>query len=346
MRMNWFTRGIGIDMGTSYTRIASPEHGVVIREPSILAIRASDKSMIAAGEEALGMLGRTPGETISMRPMKDGTVADMDMSVDMLRAFMKKLNNEQPKMRRTCAVVCVPSHISSVERQAMEDIMRLSGISEHLLIEQTLAVAMGAGLAVDRARGSMVVSMGGGCSEAAVVSLGGLVVRRSINYGGMELDSALIAYIRQKHGFLIGEQSAEQLKFRLGSAKEPSNLSETVHGRDLYSGLPMTRTITGEEVFEALQDPAKRLLRLIRQSLEETPPELAGDLLQTGITLSGGGALLRQLDEVISEDTKLPVHIAENPMDCAALGTVRAMEMIQKGKDAKKGPAVEQEQIA
>ncbi len=333
MRMNWLSRGIGIDMGTSWTRIAVPEKGVVLREPSIVAIRSDNKRMIAAGEEALMMLGRTPGETVSVRPLKEGTVADVELAVAMLRTFLLKALRDLPKMRRLFAVVCVPSHISSVERQAVEDIMRLSGIQEHLLIEQTLAIAMGARLQVNRAIGSMVVSMGGGCSEAAVISLGGLVVKRAINYGGLELDQALISFIRQKHGFLIGEQSAELLKMRLGAAKQASSLSEVVHGRDLFSGLPMTRTIRGEEVFEALQDPAKKLLLMIRQALEETPPELAGDLLKTGITMAGGGTALRQIGTVIAEDTQLPVILAPDPENCAALGTLAALEMIQRSKE-------------
>lgn len=320
-----FTREIGVDLGTTSTLILVRGEGIVMREPSVVALRSDDKQAVAVGAEALAMMGRAPGEIIAFRPLKDGVIADLQIAALMLKTLLRRVIRVRGRFMRTRAVICVPGEISGVERMAVEEAAHAAGAHEVWLLQEPLAAAMGAKLPVEQSVGSMVVDIGGGTTEIAVVSLGGIVLNKSLRCGGNHMDDAITAHLRKEHHVIIGESAAEQVKIHLGGAKMMDEGSMTVRGRDATSGLPVSQEISSQEIFEALHPCVNTIREGVREVLEQTPPELAGDLLTSGIVLTGGGALLRSLDTFLAEDTNLPVVVAENAADCVANGTEWAL---------------------
>jgi len=319
--MSIFMRDVGIDLGTASTIVHLRGRGIVVREPSVIAIDKNSKRVMAVGEFAKEMLGRTPDGIVALRPLREGVIANFDMTQIMLRYFLQKAG-VRSRIFKPRVVVCIPSGITEVEKRAVEEATIQAGAREAFLIEEPMAAAIGAGLPVESAYGSMVVDIGGGTSEVAVISLGGIVSSRSLRIAGDAFDSAIMLYIKREHNILIGEQSAEDIKITIGSAfkHEEDDLYE-IRGRDVVDGLPKTLTITSSDIIEALRDPLGEIIEAIRLTLEKTPPELASDIMAGGIVLTGGGALLYGLNELIAQVTGMPVIIAENPVDCVALGT-------------------------
>ena len=328
--LNIFGRDLGIDLGTANTLVHVRGKGIVIREPSVVAIRSDTKQVLAVGEEAKRMIGRTPGNIVAIRPMKDGVIADFDVTQEMLKYFIRKaIKNWVPIHPRV--VVCVPSGVTEVEKRAVDEATRQAGAREAYLVEEPMAAAIGAGLPVHEPTGSMIVDIGGGTSEVAIISLGGIVTSKSIRIGGNKLDDAIISYIKKEYNLMIGERTAEEIKIAIGSAY-PSENDESemeVRGRDLVTGLPKTLRITSSEIMEALREPVNSIIEAIKLTLEKTPPELAADIMDKGIMLTGGGALLHGLDELVRQETGMPVHISENALDCVALGAGRIVEEIE-----------------
>jgi len=328
--LNIFGRDLGIDLGTANTLVHVRGKGIVIREPSVVAIRSDTKQVLAVGEEAKRMIGRTPGNIVAIRPMKDGVIADFDVTQEMLKYFIRKaIKNWVPIHPRV--VVCVPSGVTEVEKRAVDEATRQAGAREAYLVEEPMAAAIGAGLPVHEPTGSMIVDIGGGTSEVAIISLGGIVTSKSIRVGGNKLDDAIISYIKKEYNLMIGERTAEEIKIAIGSAY-PSENEESemeVRGRDLVTGLPKTLRITSSEIMEALREPVNSIIEAIKLTLEKTPPELAADIMDKGIMLTGGGALLHGLDELVRQETGMPVHISENALDCVALGAGRIVEEIE-----------------
>jgi len=323
-----FSKEIGIDLGTANTLVFVKGKGVVLREPSVVAIRRDTGAILAVGAEAKRMIGRTPGNIVAIRPMKDGVIADFDVTQAMLRHFINKAHPRRT-MFRPQVIVCVPSGVTEVEKRAVLDATNQTA-REAFLIEEPMAAAIGAGLPVNEPTGSMVVDIGGGTSEVAIISLGGIVTSKSIRVGGDEMDEAIIGYIKKKYNLMIGERTAEEVKINIGTAYQKDTGTEIeIRGRDLVTGLPKTRKITSDEVKEALNDPVESILEAIRVTLERTPPELAADIMDKGIVMTGGGALLHGFDHRISEETGMPVFLAENPMDCVALGAGKALAEIE-----------------
>lgn len=323
----FFSRDIGIDLGTANTLVYVKGKGIVIREPSVVAVDVRNNTVLAVGSEAKEMIGRTPGSISAVRPLKDGVIADFDITADMLRLFIHKAMNGA-FFSRPRVVVCIPSGVTEVERRAVDEAVREAGAKDVETIAEPMAAAIGAGLKVDEAAGCMVVDIGGGTSEVAVISLGDIVSSCSVRTAGDDFDEAIISYIKKKYNLLIGERTAEYIKINLGSAYP--GIEETtmeVKGRNQLDGLPKNITVSSEEIREALADPVNAIVNAIRYTLENTPPELAADIIDNGIMLTGGGALLRSLDQIISKETGMPVHIAENPMDCVALGTGKCLDM-------------------
>jgi len=323
-----FHSDLGIDLGTANTLVFSQGVGVMIQEPSVVAIDTQKNMVLAVGDEAKKMIGRTPGNVIAVRPLRDGVIADFDVTETMLRYFIKKaLPNRVFNKPRI--IVGVPSGITGVEKRAVLDATYNAGAREAYLIEEPMAAAIGADLPVSEPTGSMIVDIGGGTTEVAVISLGGIVVSKSIRVAGDEMDEAIIAHCRENYRLLIGERTSEEIKITLGSAY-PMDEEKTmeIRGRDLVSGLPKTFTITSEEIREALRDPIRTIVEGIKMTLEKTPPELSSDIMDLGITLAGGGALLRGLDRHIYQETSIHVHIAKDPLECVALGTGKALEEI------------------
>lgn len=323
-----FSRDMGIDLGTANTLVYVKGKGVVVREPSVVAIRTDTGSIEAVGNTAKNMIGRTPGNIVAVRPMKDGVIADFDTTATMMKYFINEAQkNKSIFSKKPNVVVCVPSGITAVEKRAVEDATKLAGAKEAFTIEEPFAAAIGADLPVWEPTGSMVVDIGGGTTEVAVISLGGIVTSRSIRVAGDEMDDAIINYVKKHYNLMIGERTAEKLKLEIGSAGVIDELLEMeVRGRDLLTGLPKTLTITAKEVAEALHDTVYSIVEAVKITLEKTPPELAADVMDRGIVLTGGGALLRNLDKVLSEETGIPVLVAENALDCVALGTGRYLE--------------------
>lgn len=321
-----FATDIGIDLGTANCLVFVRDHGILLNEPSVVAVTDGDrKEVIAVGEEAKRMLGRTPGYIKAIRPMKDGVIADFDITEEMLRYFIQKAMRKVHRRRRLLhprVLIAVPSGITEVETRAVKDSAQRAGAGEIYLIEEPMAAAIGVGLPVMEPSGSMIVDIGGGTTEVAVVSLAGIVESKSIRVAGDEMDSCIVQHMKKAHNLLIGERTAEQIKIKIGTAN-PANDAETmeVKGRDLVSGLPKTVKITGNEIRGALQEPITSIIEAIRSTLEHCPPELASDLIDRGIMLAGGGALLRDLDKLISEETGLPVLVSENPLLAVAQGT-------------------------
>jgi rod shape-determining protein MreB len=323
-----FSRDLGIDLGTANTLVYLKGKGVVVREPSVVAKRTDTDTIEAVGNSAKNMIGRTPGNIVAQRPMKDGVIADFETTAIMLKYFINQAQKSRSVFsRKPNVMVCVPSGITAVEKRAVEDATKQAGAKEAFTIEEPFAAAIGADLPVWEPTGSMVVDIGGGTTEVAIISLGGIVTSQSIRVAGDEMDDDIIQYIKKTYNLMIGERTAEQLKLEIGSA---GNLDETeemeIRGRDLLTGLPKTLTVTAVEIADALKDTVNEIIEAVKITLEKTPPELAADIMDRGIVLTGGGALLRNLDKVISEETKMPVIIAENPLDCVAIGTGRALE--------------------
>ncbi len=321
-----FTRDIGIDLGTANTLVCVKGKGIIMREPSVVAVDVRNQAVRAVGTEAKEMIGRTPGSIVAVRPLKDGVIADFDVTAIMLKRFIRSALKGS-FLSNTRLVICIPSGVTEVESRAVYDAAHHAGAREIDLIEEPMAAAIGAGLPVWDATGSMIVDIGGGTSEVAILSLGDIVTSRSVRTAGDDFDEAIINYIRRKHNLLIGERTAEEIKIAIGSAWEYENEGNMeIKGRNLIDGLPKNVTVTAAEVREALADPLQKVVEAIRSTLENTPPELAADIIDRGITLTGGGALLRGIDKLIQEETSIPVHIAENPLDCVVEGTRKRLE--------------------
>ena len=324
-----FSRDIGIDLGTANTLIYMRGKGIIIREPSVVAVDTRTNTVRSVGQEAKDVIGRTPGSIVAVRPLKDGVIADFEVTTAMLQEFIRKaLAKGFAKPR---IIICVPSGVTAVERRAVKESAERAGAKKVAIIEEPMAAAIGAGLPVAEPRGSMVVDIGGGTAEVAVISLGGIVASRSVRVAGDEFDQSIIDYLKRKYNLLIGERTAENIKLEIGSAYPlEEERSMDVKGRNLLNGLPENLTVTSEEVREALEEPLQRVVEAIKETLEKTPPELAADIIDDGIMLTGGGALLRGLDILIHNETGMPVHVAENPLDCVAQGTGMVLENSDK----------------
>ena len=321
-----FTRDIGVDLGTANTLVCLKGKGIIMREPSVVAYDIRNDAVRAVGTEAKEMIGRTPGSIVAVRPLKDGVIADFDVTAAMLKRFVS-VALKGSFFSRVRMVVCIPSGVTEVESRAVEDAAKVAGAADVVLIEEPMAAAVGAGLPVSDAAGNMIVDVGGGTSEVAVISLGDIVTAQSIRIAGDDLDEAIINYIRRKHNLIIGNRTAEQIKIEIGSAKPYENeTSIEIKGRNQVDGLPKNVVITSAEVRSAMSDPISQIIDTIRITLEKTPPELAADIIDRGITLTGGGALLRGFAELIAEETGIPVSVATNPLDCVVLGTAKRLE--------------------
>jgi rod shape-determining protein MreB and related proteins len=319
-----FSNDIGIDLGTANTLVYVKDQGIVLREPSVVAVRSGTSQVLAVGDEAKRMLGRTPGNIVAVRPLKDGVIADFEMTESMLRHFITKVHNR--KWVRPRVVIAVPSGITEVEKRAVKESAAHAGAREVYLIEEPMAAAIGVGLPVQDAAGNMIIDIGGGTTEVALISLSGIVFSRSVRVAGDELDEAIAGYMKRAYNLMIGERTAEEIKIKIGSAYPmEKETSLEVKGRDLVAGLPKTLTITSQEVREALLEPISTIVESVRVTLERCPPELSADLVDRGLVLAGGGALLRGLDKLLQEETGLPVHVADDPLSAVAEGTGRAL---------------------
>ncbi|MFA4854760.1 MAG: rod shape-determining protein [Candidatus Omnitrophota bacterium] len=324
-----FSNDMGIDLGTATTLVFVKGEGVVLCEPSVVAIERGTSHVLAVGEEAKRMLGRTPGNIIAIRPMKDGVIADFEITEAMLRYFIKKVHHRRVLVRPRI-VIAIPSGITEVEKRAVKDSAERAGAREVFLIEEPIAAAIGVGLPIQEPIGNMIIDIGGGTTEIAVISLAGIVFSKSIRIGGDEMDEAIIEYLKKTYNLMVGERTSEDIKIKIGSAYPlEEEMSMEVKGRDLVAGLPKTVTITSEEIRESLQEPLRAILEVTKMSLERTPPELAADLIDHGIVMAGGGSLLRGLDKLISEETGLPVHISEDPITAVVNGTGRVLSEIR-----------------
>ncbi len=320
------SRDIGIDLGTANTLIYMKGKGIILREPSVVAVDTRTDTVKYVGNEAKEVVGRTPGSIVAVRPLKDGVIADFDVTASMLSIFIKKIFNKR-FFTKPRVVICIPSGVTAVERRAVKAAAIKAGAKQVAIIEEPMAAAIGAGLPVAEPTGNMVVDIGGGTSEVAVISLGGIVAAKSVRIGGDQFDASIIAYIKKKYNLLIGERTAEDIKITIGSAyeyegEEPMNIS----GRNLVDSLPQNITVTPTEIREALWEPVCSVLDAIKTTLEKIPPELSADIIDHGITLTGGGALLKGLDTLISKETGMTVYIAENPLDCVAEGTGKTLD--------------------
>ncbi|MDD7193245.1 MAG: rod shape-determining protein [Oscillospiraceae bacterium] len=323
-----FTQDIGIDLGTANTLVFVKGKGIVIREPSVVAVdqKSNPPRVVAVGTEAKEMIGRTPGSITAVRPLKDGVIADFEITAEMIASFIKRTTKRTP-FSRIRVLICIPSGVTEVERKAVYDAAKSAGAKYVSLIEEPMAAAIGAGLPVSEATGSMVVDIGGGTSEVAVISLGDVVTANSARVAGDNFDEAIISYIKKKYNLLIGERTAEDIKIKIGSAY-PYEGEGTINikGRNLMDGLPKNVDVTSEEIREAMADPVSQIVDSVKSTLEKTPPELAADIIDHGIMLTGGGALLRGLDKLIAAETKIPVLVAANPLDCVVDGTGICLE--------------------
>ena len=323
------TKNIGIDLGTANTIVYAENKGIVLREPSVVAKNTKTGEVVSVGSEARDMIGRTPASIVAIRPMKDGVIADYDTTVSMMKYYIEKAVGS--KTAKPYVMVCVPSGVTEVEKRAVIDATRVAGAKDAYVIEEPFAAAIGAGLQVMDPTGSMVVDIGGGTTDVATISLGGIVSSRSIRMAGDKIDDSIIYYVRKNYNLLIGERTAEQLKINVASASVEAAKeldSQTIRGRDLVTGLPKTIEIRPEDVAEAIQEVVQEIITAIKETLEETSPEIAADVIDHGIVLTGGGALLRHLPDVISEATKVPVFVAQDPLDCVAVGTGESLKSI------------------
>jgi rod shape-determining protein MreB and related proteins len=327
-----FSRDLGIDLGTANTLVYVKGKGIVIREPSVVALRINNEDVLAVGNEAKKMIGRTPGNIIAVRPMKDGVIADFDITQTMIRYFITKAH-KRAKLVRPRVIICVPYGVTEVERRAVLDAAQHAGAREAYLIEEPMAAAIGAGLPVHEPTGNMIVDIGGGTTEVAVISLGGIVSSKSIRIAGDEMDEAIIQHIKKKYKLMIGERTAEEIKIDIGSAYDQGkDIVKEIRGRDLVSGLPKTLEVTSAEIREALSETVNNIVNAVRLTLEKTPPELSADVMDRGIILTGGGSLLKGMDELLMYDTQMPVHLADDPLDCVVKGTGIALEEIRSLK--------------
>ncbi len=324
--LDLFSNDIGIDLGTANTLVYVKGEGIVLCEPSVVAVERGTSHVLAVGEEAKRMLGRTPGNIIAIRPMRDGVITDFEITEAMLRHFIKKVRHRRFQVRPRI-VIAIPSGITEVERRAVKESAERAGAREVFLIEEPVAAAIGVGLPIQEPIGNMIIDIGGGTTEIAVISLAGIVFSKSIRIGGDEMDDAIIEYSKKTYNLMIGERTAEEIKIKIGSAYPlEEEMTLEIKGRDLVAGLPKTITVTSEEIREALQEPLRAILETIKLSLEKTPPELSADLISHGIVMAGGGALLRGMDKLISEETGLAVHIADDPMTAVACGTGKVLD--------------------
>lgn len=325
--MQLFSKDLGIDLGTANTLVYMKGKGIIMREPSVVAVNLNTNTVLAVGTQAKEMIGRTPGSIAAVRPLKDGVIADFGTTATMLKYFIKKAvkSNLFSKPR---IVICVPSGVTEVEERAVRDAAKSAGAGAVELIEEPKAAAIGAGLPVSEATGSMVVDIGGGTSEVAVLSLGDIVTKQSVRVAGDKFDDAIVQYVKKKYNLLIGDRTAEDIKVTIGSAYPFENEEGmTIKGRNLVDGLPKNVVITAAEVREALADPLASIIDAIKSTLEDTPPELSADIIDHGIMLTGGGALLRGFDKLISHETSMPVHVAERPLDCVVDGTGKRLDV-------------------
>ncbi|MCL2840497.1 MAG: rod shape-determining protein [Defluviitaleaceae bacterium] len=324
-----FPQYLGIDLGTANILVFSKGEGIILNEPSVVAINTSTKKVMAVGDEAKQMIGRTPGSIVAIRPMKDGVIADFETTSAMLKYFIQKARARKKFSRKPHVVVCVPSGVTEVEKRAIEEATVSAGVPPRCvgLIEEPMAAAIGAGLPVAEPTGSMIVDIGGGTTEVAIISLSGIVTSKSLRTAGDELDNNIISYVRREFGLAIGDRTAEDIKIHIGCAYEPDRRhTMDVRGRDLVSGLPRTITLSEEEGRAAIAEPIDKIIDAIKFTLEKTPPELAADVMESGIMLAGGGALLKGLDELIARETGIDVHVAPEPLNCVALGTGLVLE--------------------
>jgi rod shape-determining protein MreB len=321
-----FSRDLGIDLGTATTLVFARGEGIILCEPSVVAINKDNNRALAFGNEAKGMLGRTPANIVAVRPMRDGVIADFEITEMMLRHFINKSHNRSAFVRPRI-VIGVPSGITGVEKRAVLDAAMHAGAREAYLVEEPMAAAIGANLPVSEAQGSMIVDIGGGTTEVAVLALGGIVVSKSIRVAGDEMDEAIVAHCRKNYNLLIGERTAEQIKIDIGSAYPlPEEKTIEVRGRDLVTGLPKTLTLTSSEVRDALAEPVATVVDAVRTTLEKTPPELAADIMDRGIVMAGGGSLLRGLDKYLAQETEMPVYVVDDPISCVAYGTGKILD--------------------
>ncbi|MDE0100563.1 MAG: rod shape-determining protein [Truepera sp.] len=328
---------IGVDLGTATVLLYVKGRSIMLREPSVIAVGRDTGDVKAVGDEAYRMLGRTPGNIVAVRPMRDGVIADYDLTEKMLKAFVRKVMTGPGRLLKPHIMVCVPSGVTEVERRAVLQATREVGARKAFLIEEPLAAAIGAGINIAEPTGSMIVDIGGGTTDVAIISLGGIVVSESLRIAGNEFDEAIIRYIRHKENLLIGDRTAEEIKMKIGAAViwRPDDVREIeVRGRDLINGLPKTISVVSEDVVEALKEPVQKIADGVRRVLEVAPPELVADVIDRGIIMTGGGSLLKNFDELLRQTTGIPVVVAENAADCVALGTGRALEMTHVLEDA------------
>lgn len=328
-----FSRDMGIDLGTANTLVYIKGKGILIREPSVVALREDSNKVLAVGREAKNMIGRTPGNIKAVRPMKDGVIADFDVTETMLRYFITKAH-KRTRLVRPRIIICVPSGVTEVEKRAVLDAAGQAGARKAFLIEEPMAAAIGADLPVQEPTGNLIVDIGGGTTEVAVISLGGVVTSRSIRLGGDGMDKSIVQYVKREYNVMIGESTAEQIKIDIGSAlSENPDEEKEIRGRNLVTGLPKTVTLTQKEIQEALKNPVNSIIEEVRLTLENTPPELSSDIIDRGIILTGGGSLLQGLDKLLTRETDMPVFLAEDPLDCVVRGTGIALEEIDTLKN-------------
>ncbi len=328
-----FTKDIGIDLGTANTLVYMRGKGIVLREPSVVAVNTRTEKARYVGKEAKQVIGRTPGSIVAVRPLKEGVIADFDLTITMLQEFINKVL-KGTIFTRARVIICIPSGVTAVERRAVKEATEKAGARHVSIIEEPMASAIGAGLPTTEPCGSMIVDIGGGSSEVAVISLGGIVASRSVRCAGDALDASIISYIKKKYNLLIGERMAENIKLTIGSAFPSENEGTMeIKGRNLLNGLPENIRVSSAEIRDAMVEPLSRIIDAIKSTLEETPPELAADIIDQGITLAGGGALLRGLDKLINRETGIPVYIAEFPLDCVAEGAGKVLENMDKYQD-------------
>ncbi|CAA7599438.1 cell shape determining protein, MreB/Mrl family [Acididesulfobacillus acetoxydans] len=322
-----FGKDLGIDLGTANTLVHVRGKGIVVREPSVVAMDMDNKAPLAVGDKAKEMIGRTPSHIVAIRPLKDGVISDFNVTQKMLKYFISRALGSDSPFARPRVVICVPSGVTPVEERAVKEAALAAGAKDPIIMEEPMAAAIGAGLPVSEPTGNMIVDIGGGTTEVAVISLGGIVTSRSIRVAGDEMDDAIVAHIKRRYNLMVGYRTAEDIKTEIGSAyMAEKGITYAVRGRDLLTGLPKTIEVTAEEIQEALQEPVMAIVDAIKSCLEKTPPELAADIMDRGIMMAGGGSLLRHLDQLIADETCIPVHVAEDPLSCVALGTGRVLE--------------------
>ncbi len=333
--MGIFSNDLGVDLGTASVLVYVKGKGIVLREPSVVAIEKESKTVLAVGEEAKEMLGRTPGNIVAIRPLRKGVIADFEVTQEMIRYFIRKVHQRKTLIRPR-VVIGVPSGITGVEKRAVKEAAQQAGAREVYLIEEPMAAAIGANIPVHEPSGSMIVDIGGGTTEVAIIALGGMVVSNSIRVAGDELDDAITTYLKKKYSLMIGERTAENVKIRIGSVySQGTEETMEVKGRSLRTGLPETIEITSEEIRTALAEPIRMIVEIVKATLEQTPPELSSDIIERGIVLAGGGALLRGLDRLLADETGLPVNLASDPLSCVALGTGMYLEEIALHKKVR-----------